>query len=319
MNKLLRRSLVTYLLVGFSLDGVAQNLVPNPSFEEHLDCLFLDDDCNDWFTFKGSPDYIHYCYYSNYDNGAGYQQPRTGEAYAGFINYGVNTPPNGKEILGVELIAPLTIGEKYFVSFYVSAGYTSAVFNVATNNIGALFSTYSFYDPFMDIPNPNFSHINSNNIIADTVNWVKISGSFIADSAYTFIAIGTFYDDINTDTLQLPFTIGSHLSYYFLDDVCVSTDSLHCELWTGLNITEKNINTIIYPNPTRDYIIVQSNYGLQNIEIFNSQGQSVFNLESTSHYQEKINLASFGKGMYYVRVSYKSAVILPQLIKIVIN
>jgi hypothetical protein len=64
-------------------------------------------------------------------------------------------------------------------------------------------------------------------IIKDTLNWVKIEGSFIANGSERFITIGNFFDGAHTDTL---FTLywGWGVTYhgvYLFDDVSV----INCE------------------------------------------------------------------------------------------
>lgn len=283
------------------------NLVPNPSFEEHTGCIFLDSDCNNWVSFKGSPEYIPYCRSNSYSNGAGFQIPRTGEAYAGFIGYDKNNS-NVREFFGVALTSPLVIGEKYYVSFYVSLGYKKHVFNVANNNIGAMFTTYSYYDPFLTLPSPNFAHIKENEIISDTINWIKISGSFIADSAYTFMIIGNFFDDANTDTLNFPDSIGNFRSFYYVDDVCVSTDSCLCDSCIVFPLSIPNIFT---PNQDgiNDFFKIN---GLQNgdkVSIFNRWGQLVFKTEDINNFWDGTTLKGSlcPDGVYFYIIEQKKS------------
>lgn len=213
------------------------NLVPNPSFEDTIQCPQfygdVDDSCEYWRSFKGSPDYIHGCNPAIEADLVESLQPQSADAYVGFLTYGITTPDFLREQVGVELTSPLIIGETYYVSFFVAMAYTPHQLNIATNNLGALFTTYSFYDLMLDISNLNFSHINESSIISEN-DWVKISGSFVADSAYTYLIIGNFYDDIQTDTLNLSFTVAQQRTYFGVDDICVTTDSLYNELWQGI-------------------------------------------------------------------------------------
>lgn len=89
--------------------------------------------------------------------------------------------------------------------------------------MGCTLSTlpYSVGNPF---PINNQSLFHSDSILTDTVNWIKLSTSFIADSAYQYLIIGNFYDDNNTDTLSVN-NIGN-VGYYYIDDVCLTTDSI---------------------------------------------------------------------------------------------
>src|SRR5690554_5513739 len=199
--KILNEISLIILFIAASATLTAQegvNLVPNPSFEDTLYCpqFYGDRDvaCEHWRSFKGTADYMHNCFPIVANDFAGGKVPHTGDAYAGFITYGITTPDFGREHIGVELLAPLVIGEEYFVSFFVSVGYTPLTHNIASNNVGALFTTYSYNDLMLELPNINFSHINETTIISEIEIWMKVSGSFVADSAYTYMIIGNFYD-----------------------------------------------------------------------------------------------------------------------------
>ena len=105
----------------------ANNLVPNPSFEQFTACPpgvappFM---AAIWSlpSVGGSSDYYNSCapaasYVSTPGNGFGTQVPRTGSGYAGFILRPTNLY---REYLEVQLTTPLVAGNTYQVSFYVS-------------------------------------------------------------------------------------------------------------------------------------------------------------------------------------------------------
>jgi len=293
------------LIANFSFAQV--NLVPNPSFEDTLGCPQgypdLDTKCQFWKSFRHSPDYINNCssvcgYYNQY----GYQQPNSGQAYAGIATYQV-TNSTVKEHIGVQFISPLDIGVKYYVSFYVSPSWNNLLTNIATNKIGALVTTYQYSDPSGSMPMPNSCTFYSDTIIKDTLIWHKISGSFIADSAYQYLVIGNFFDDIFVDTVNLPYQVVPQVAYYYLDDVCVSTDSVYSETWTGLT-QEDNDSEIIktYPNPANSIIYVKTSNFIQEIEITNSLGQIVFKSAIESKTELEMPCNNFENGLYFLRI-----------------
>lgn len=266
---------------------VAQmNLVPNPSFEIYTSCpdniSGIGDDqvarAIGWSTFSETPDYFNSCA-TNVDvttpnNLMGFQMPHSGVAYSGIITYEVIG--FYREIIGRQLSAPLQIGQKYFISFFVSPAGNPGV-SMATNNLGIKFSTTPF-DYLNPIPINNSSHINYSNIASDTSNWVLVSGSYVADSNYSYVAIGNFYDDSNTDTMAInafPFD-----GYYFVDDVCVSLDSTYAATWTGLQENDFGKSLTIFPNPFESYIFINtSNFildKLSEITVTNIMGQVVY-------------------------------------------
>ena len=239
----------------------SQNLVPNPSFELYDTCPNSQAQiryATGWENWKYTPDYFNFCS-SNFSvphNWGGYQEAATGNAYAGIYTY-ENADTNVREIIAHSLISNLVIGVKYYVSFKVSLAYdTNLIFNQATNNLGVLFSTIS-YNQFNPIPIKNNATIYSASVITDTANWTVINGSFIADSAYQYIAIGNFFNDANTTVVQTQDTAFDKAAYYFIDDVCVSTDSAICDFATNIASEATYWDKMkIFPNPFNSSCIV---------------------------------------------------------------
>ena len=286
------------------------NLVPNPSFEDTLACpaaLSQMDKAAGWSSYKLTPDYYNYCNGAQAgvpSNQPGFQYARTGVAYAGFITISRGSS-NTREILGAQLNQQMQIGQTYYVSFYVNRSYNSAVFNnynnMATNKIGVRFSTISYPNFWTEpIPINDTAHVYTNTIITDTVNWVKISGTFIADSAYNYIAIGNFYTDSHTSIIQLD-SIAT-LAYYYIDDICVSTDSNYCNSISGItNIDFKNPMKI-FPNPLQSELNIEG-IGFTDIEIYDDIGKLVFEKKFIDAiYRTKIQLPNLCKGLYVVKI-----------------
>ncbi len=279
------------LLVLLYTQATAQiNLVPNPSFEEYIQCPNgypdLDGNLKYWKSFKGTPDLYTKCSsVCGYNNQTGFQEAKTGNSYVGFLNFD-NAIPNGREQLGVKLTQQLVIGEKYYISIFVSCAYNIHLTNIASSKMGVKFTNYDYSDPNLQIPLSNFSHLSSNVIVKDTLNWVKIFGSFIADSSYNFIVIGGFYDDNNIDTINLPYDIALQASYYYLDDICVSNDSTICSfqsyscdfaLPTAFSPNGDNIND------TFKWITSCNRYNEFVMNIYNRWGEKVFTSNDSNY------------------------------------
>ncbi len=108
------------------------------------------------------------------------------------------------------------------------------------------------------------------------MNWVTIRGSFTADSNYAFIAIGNFFQNYLTDTICTD-NLNRTRGYYYIEDICVSTDSLYSEVWNDLRYVTNGATCSLYPNPTSDYIFINGIYlNTQYYQIFNVHGQEVF-------------------------------------------
>lgn len=289
-----------------------QNLVPNPSFELYDTCpdfYSQIDNAVGWEAYKISPDYFNLCssmYVSVPNNGWGYQNAYEGNGYAGFTSFG--TTVFYRECLGIQLIQPLLIGQKYFVSMKVSRAIdTAGVLNVASNKLGFHFSTVSYSAVSNSIPINNISQVYTNSIITDTINWITIAGSFIADSTYQFVAIGNFFDDTNTSYLQFG-GANSVGAYYYVDNICVSTDSLTCNSLVGINEPENDPEFVLFPNPLADNLTIKLKTNeLIEIHLFDISGRKILSLSFTN--SATINTSHLSKGIYIYEVRSKNGVI----------
>lgn len=156
--------------------------------------------------------------------------------YCGFYTYSA-ADTLMREFIGAELVSPLDSGQKYYISFKVSQ---AELVNCSSNKIGVLFTT-SITNPFP--VHKNFAHFYTDSIITDTSSWSLLSGSFLADSSYRYIIIGNFFNNTSTDTIMHgSFGCGP---YYYIDDICVSIDSLTCvdisNQIIDINASNKNI------------------------------------------------------------------------------
>lgn len=100
----------------------AQNLVPNPSFENYLACPGgfgqLSDNAFNWQAWGNTneyPNYFHTCVgewgSSVPQNGFGHQEPVSGEGYAGMLTFGKNYPQTQIHI-GCQLNQSLELGSR---------------------------------------------------------------------------------------------------------------------------------------------------------------------------------------------------------------
>lgn len=168
--------------------------------------------------------------------------------------------------------------------------------------MGALVTTYQYSDPDALRVLPNACTIYCDSIIKDTVNWVKIFGSFVADSAYKYLIIGNFFDANHFDTLHLTDQTYQVILYY-VDDVCLSTDSIYTQNWTGIKEISKNQLIIsIFPNPTHNQVHIKSYAPIELIEIINSFGQQVYKLETNEDKEISLSLFFLKPNIYYLKI-----------------
>lgn len=147
----------------------------------------------------------------------------------------------------------------------------------ATNKLGILFSTID-YGIFYPSPVNNYAQVYTDSIITDTLSWVPIRGSFIADSNYSFITIGSFFTDAFVDSLQILGTLCR--AYYYVDDICVSTDSAYCYnyVYTAINESTNPFDISVYPNPAIDVVNIAFDFSYEphDISIYDELGGKFF-------------------------------------------
>lgn len=314
----MKKLLLSFLLIfSFTLCKVnntsAQNLVPNPSFEQYNSCPNIGCDINlatGWYSAGYTPDYYNTC--ASWSSGVptnsvGYQYPANGNAYAGIATWGGGI----REYIAAQLISPLEPGEKYFINFKVSRIDRFAY--CANNKIGALFTTVSYSlgnNLCNDVPGllpNNFAHVYSDQIMTDTANWETVSGSFIADSVYQYIIIGNHFDDSNTNSICLDPIMGA---YYLIDDIYVSTDST-----TG--IEQNNIEQIItvYPSITNDIVVVKINTPSKaSIKIYDLLGRLIATQDILPLLNNRISLSEYDVGIYILSVNIGNKIITKKII-----
>lgn len=297
------------------------NFVPNPSFETYSTCPnSIGIIPSNWFNFGGSPDYYNSC--ANFtsspsvgvpSNWIGYQSAYDGNGYIGISTYYSGSQ---REYIASSLSQTLNIGTKYFVSAYISRQDTSngSVGNACSaSNFGFKFSTVAFSYSTPIIPS-NFAHVYSSTIINDTLGWTKISGSFIADSSYLYLSIGNFFDNSNTNTNNCIYP--SSIAYYYVDKVCVSTDSTLCNTSTSSQDLKFQNNISIYPNPTINNFTVQIPPHFKNcrLQLFDVVGNEVL---SSSLLNEKntFDISSLQCGVFYLKINYQNQYYNYKLIK----
>lgn len=319
---------VTIIATFFLLNkGLGQNLVMNPSFEDTVFCPWAENQLPlYWTSFGASPDYFNACSDAlNVPNTpTGFHPANSGNGMIGVFNY-VNPNssgwPNYREYIGTALVNPLVIGQKYYFSFFLSFAkiYPNGWGGIGSDKLGLKCSTVSY-----SVNNPptlnNNAHLYTDSIYNDTAQWVKISGLFIADSAYNYLTLGNFFDESHTDTLYFgPQPIGITSSYYFIDDICVTADSLYNETWLGIKKEGgDNFNEMfsVSPNPVNNFINFSCN--LQNtfgIEIYNTLGQLLYTQKNITSQNLQLDITSYNKGLLFIKIESQNNQFMYKLLK----
>ena len=198
----------------------AQNLVPNPSFEEIEDCVYMGDmdgpmPCIPWFS-RYSCNYFNACHPDNYGvpyNFKGFQYPKTGDAYIGGYQNAPNTDGGG-EWPYVQLTEEMVQGQCYEISYWASVANESC----PIDRLGAALVDDVPLElwpgtlvPQIDVQMEYFS---------DTLEWMLVSADMIAMGGEEYLFLGNFYED--DETGEDPFcTPSQYSSYYYFDEVSV--------------------------------------------------------------------------------------------------
>ncbi len=308
------KKIIIYLCLFSAIKADSQNLVLNPSFEDTILCptTIFPMQCKYWYrATMGSPDYFSeqpdiFCGTSYVpQSGVGYQYARTGIAYVGLATLMQPLNPNylnRREYIGGELSDTLKQGHEYCVSFYVSV---AEELKYVTDGIGLYLSVDSAVDYTINI---NLSFIPqienpSGNIIYDTLNWVQISGTYIANGGEKYLTIGNFKDNANTmiDSINNSVPQSQYESYLFIDDVSV----IDCTV----GISEVNDNLSIgklYPNPARTVVYYEDNLndiekGIIQLQDILGRKLKTYNLNSGTN-RIAIPVSDLAKGMYMVKI-----------------
>jgi hypothetical protein len=312
----------------FSLASTAQvtvNLVPNPSFEEFENgCpINLNEMPIGWSKWRSSPNSFSTCVdpQNLVDSlgwapwtGWGTQLPADGESFCGFYAFSPAPAPeilnDFREYLGCALEEPMEIGTTYYIKFKVSMAYYGNYYYVwwATNRLGAIFTMNPYSNSGNPMPIPNFAHLYTEEIIIDTTDWVTIEGSFIADSAYTHMALGVFFEYDLLETLLLlppnpPPTDGLG-SYYFVDDVCVSRFSNCQDTSVSINPMATK-NPAIYPNPATQTLTISDHVIIEVVRIFNLNGYEMLTVRPRAQ-SFNFSISALNSGIYSIIIESKN-------------
>ena len=188
--------------------------MPNPSFEDTIgDCqsqMFINtisSKVEKWETnhIFSTPDYYNVCanaiVYPNictipYSQRS-YQLPHSGNAYIGLGTYNISTPNDsiniGSEYVSCHLNSTLKQNTCYYSEFYVNLGNIS---EVTTNQISMFFTANTFTTAPYSYTNSIQPQVqwDTTQCFTDTLNWVKISGTFVAQGGEQYLTIGNFRD-----------------------------------------------------------------------------------------------------------------------------
>ncbi|PGH38056.1 MAG: hypothetical protein CRN43_17530 [Candidatus Nephrothrix sp. EaCA] len=219
------------LLLLICFQSTAQNLVPNPSFEEYIRCPRLPSNRAQDFVGKnwhscsaGTPDYYNSCSKDQCgvpNNWAGVAPAHSGKGYAGIFMWTANSEYG--EYLQCEFVKPLQKEVTYCVEFYfryssysvyainwMSCLVTDLRVNVKTGKLIPLSATHEKLYKISDVAN----------------DWQHFQFHYRANGGERFIVLGNFVGNLKIKHERNERLLGkspmlSASAYCYFDDVSV--------------------------------------------------------------------------------------------------
>ncbi len=228
--------LLLFILLVCSLTTKEQitgsNLVNNPSFEEYYNC---PDNSNELYFCKywwgNSTEYYNSCatvpQLSVPSNFAGFQYAHTGNAYSGLGIYEKSIYyTDYREAIKTKLSDSLVANKRYCTNFYIALAqysYISMYNYILLDSIGMLFTKDMVQDSIAPILSAGIKAQNSISNL-DTINWLHISNSFLANGGEQYLTIGNFDNVINWPSGKTGMTA------IYVDDVSICECSFKLRL-----------------------------------------------------------------------------------------
>lgn len=235
--------LICCLLVS-STNLIAQNLVPNGSFEQYKDCphsyteLGETFDIEEWYSpTRGTPDYFNKCSKFNVNvpnNFMGYMYAKTGNAYVGLLL--AEKPErvtngskayNEREYLLNMLSEPLKSGNQYEIKLYYSIAPHSTY---AVNSLGVSISNKRPKGNRVISAFPQVEIDTATKCFTKAI-WIELCDTIVARGGEKYITIGNFRDDYGMKYFLLSDTdirrsvredmAINRYAYYWIDEVSV--------------------------------------------------------------------------------------------------
>lgn len=271
----------TLIFTSFFSEANAQNLIPNPGFEEPCQSGTLGN------GFFGAPGWYNanagtFDFYTTGATDAAcgmsaanpgiwssygeFQLPYEGQNMTGGIMF--SEPFCIRETLQCKLLAPLEADRIYCFSMRVCM---SSLYDFACNGVGMGLSNDSITDfsgsCLIDVA--QLVQLQNGQILSDTMNWFLLTGSFVATGGESYLTIGNLRTD--NELSVLPFNGGTNLpySYYYFDDLRLE----QCAANTIANVASEVIS--IFPNPSTDHFTIGGISTSDAWQVFDLTGQLI--------------------------------------------
>ena len=208
--------------------AIAQNLIPNASFEEYTECPegLKPFPLKQWNSpTRGNPDYYHQCAneadkgFAVPENNYGKQEAKKGNAYVGITVH--SDFPTIVEYIQVDLKKKLVMDEIYHFSVHVSLAENSEI------SLGALavkFSDQKYLSKKWERLKRSSTMINlSSPQLSKDDEWVQLQGFYKAKGNETSLILGNFSSHKSKNKKETGYKgRGDALSYYYIDQISLT-------------------------------------------------------------------------------------------------
>ncbi|WP_179333873.1 OmpA family protein [Winogradskyella costae] len=222
------------LLCGFI--SIGQNLVLNPSFEDHRTkhCISILGGFNIHITNWSIPNYGSTDFFVTCEatmggrNYNGFQEAKAGTTYAGMYLF---TDKNYREYVQGELSKTLIKGKKYTMTFYLSLADKSSY---ALKDIQVLITEEKLkpchnsnacdkaIKPSKATEGKFKMYSNPDNIyLSNKESWMAYTFEFTAEGYENYFSIGNFYRNAKTKKEDVLSNSPFLFSYYYIDDISI--------------------------------------------------------------------------------------------------
>jgi len=198
--------------------------------------------------------------------------PKSGNAIIGFGSMDdFSKKTSHREYFELSISQPLVCGNTYYFEMYINL---ANLFRYSFNGFEFYFSEKELNDEnnyLYNLYTPQV--IDTTTLVADTLNWVKISFDFVADKPYKFVSIGNKKSNNISDYLDVfPSAIyQDYASYFYVDSVTFKeVKKKQIEIPNVFTPNNDDVNDVFQPKGEVGYF--------ENLLIFNRWGNEVANL-----------------------------------------
>jgi hypothetical protein len=228
-------------------------------------------------------------------NTRGYQNARTGNAFIGIGLWEKINP--AREYIQMKFVDSLKNGHHYAFTCFVSM---ANKFRYATANFGAYFSIDSVSMPALDVLPfvPQIENPDSN-ILTDTLNWMPITGTYLANGGEQFLLLGNFKPvSAGFDTAYQYYGSPTHANaaYYYINDVSL------IDLDSTLTVKENEAieHVEVFPNPASSVLNIKLNAPYKHYCISDIKGNQLLQNSINKQEQLQIDITALPSGFYVI-------------------